>query len=424
MTPEEIAAKEIADKIKSQSEQVETLRKEVDSLKAAGEKTETLEKALKTAEEALKTLQKFQEDAIKDLESLRADLDKANKNVKPEGFKTIGEALFEAFKAQKETIDNIVKSGGKQDAPLVVTIETKAAVDITTENTIGAGTTQHSLAQNTGIISTIRKREMTYLANVSVGSIGTQTAWWIDEVDEQGDPIFIGEGDAKTKLSVRYEESTKTVKKIAAYTKVTTEMMADLPQLISYIQNNLLRRLDLKVEDQLFNGNGSGDNLSGLETFATAFAAPTSLAASVADANELDAIEAIALQVKEAFGTPTGLFIHPGTMSKIKLIKDSAGRPVWKDYVTIDGSMNVSGLRLIETTAVTAGDFLGGDLSVVNVLYRDQLGIQIGLDGNDFTNNKKTMLAEKRLVQFVTANDTPVIVKGDFATAIAAIVLP
>ena len=67
---------------------------------------------------------------------------------------------------------------------------------------------------------------------------------------------------------------------------------------------------------------------------------------------------------------------------------------------------------------------MGGDTSVVNLLYRDELGITIGLDGNDFTNNKKTMLIEKRMVQFVSANDTPVIVDGEFAAAITALDKP
>jgi hypothetical protein len=62
-------------------------------------------------------------------------------------------------------------------------------------------------------------------------------------------------------------------------------------------------------------------------------------------------------------------------------------------------------------------DFIGGDLSVVNVLFRQGMRVQIGLDGNDFINNKKTILLEQRLVQFVSANDAQTIIKGSFATA-------
>lgn len=330
--------------------------------------------------------------------------------------KSLNEALFAAFAEKKDEIDLIVKNNGQQKEALVL----KVAVVMGDDTTIDAGSTSVTLTSNTGLISTIRQRELTYRSNVSVGTVGGNRALWIEETDEQGTPIFLGEGDAKTQLSVLYVERTEAVKKIAVYGKVTTELMADLPQLISYIQNNLMKRLDLKIEDKLISATGAGDDPKGMEHYATTFTAGA-LAAAVINPNELDVIEAIALQVKTAHGLPKALFINPSTLSKIKLIKDDAGRPVWKDYVTTNGIMNVSGLNLIETTAIDAGDFLGGDTSVANVLIREELGIQIGLDGNDFTQNKKTMLIEKRLVQFVSANDTPVLVKGDFTTAIAAL---
>ena len=61
--------------------------------------------------------------------------------------------------------------------------------------------------------------------------------------------------------------------------------------------------------------------------------------------------------------------------------------------------------------------FIGGDLSVVNVLFRQGLTIMIDKDGNDFTTNKRTILAEARLVQFASANDKQVLIKGNFTAA-------
>ena len=289
------------------------------------------------------------------------------------------------------------------------------------QNTIGSTNPHITISENTGIVSQIRKRVLTYLSRVSTGRIGSDRAVWVEEEDEQGTPIFIGEGDAKTQLSVKYVEKEAKVKKIAVYGKVTTEMLADLPQLISYIQTNLMRRMDLKVEDGLIAGDGLSNNLKGIEEYATAFAAPTGLAAAVVDANELDVLEAVALQVKLAHGSANTIFVNPSTVAKIKLIKDAGGNPVWKNYVTIDGSLVISGMQVVETTAITAGEFVGGDTSVVQVRFRDEIGITIGLDGNDFTENKKTMLLEQRLVQFVSANDTQLLVKGDFDSAITAL---
>jgi len=327
-------------------------------------------------------------------------------------------ALKAAIEEKAEEIKAIIANGGKQNAPLV--FEIKSAVDMSTVNTIGAGSTQVSLTEDTGIISAIRKRAEKYFANVSVGSISGNRAMWIEETDEQGNPVFIAEGSGKTKLSVLYVEKTANVKKIAVYGKVTTEMLADLPQLISYIQNNLVKRLGVKVEDQLLAGDNIGDNLNGLKTVATAFDAAEA-ASTIAYANEWDVLDAIATQVEIANGIPNVVFVHPRTLQAMKAVKDQDGSPLWKKYVDGNGELIVSGMKVVSTTAVTAGEFIGGDGSVANVLFREELNVQVGLDGNDFINNKKTILVESRLVQFVSANDVPVLVKGDFATAKAAL---
>lgn len=332
------------------------------------------------------------------------------------------EAFAKEYKAKEAEIKKVVSLDGKQEGPIV--FEIKDAVTIGDFNTIEAvgSASQYSLTQNTGIISAIRKRVLTYLQNVSTGTMQKPIAMWIEEIDEQGTPIFLGEGDPKTQLSVRYEERNKTAKKIAVYGKVTTELMDDLPQLMSYIQNNLGKRLDIVKEDQLFNGNDTGDNLAGLIPYATAFNG-SDLAGTITDANVFDVLNAAILQVKKAFGVATGFFVNESFIAKMISIKTSTGEYThpMSAFFTIgpDGFMSFLGVQLIGTNALDGSgfDFVGGDLSVINVLSRQGLRVQIGLDGNDFTNNKKTILLEERLVQFVSANDTQVLVKGDFASA-------
>ncbi|MFA5243705.1 MAG: phage major capsid protein [Pedobacter sp.] len=347
---------------------------------------------------------------------------KMNKKTETTGkLKSFEQAFTEAYMEQKDTIKAIIANDGKQDGPLV--FDLKEAVTIGDFNTIEAvgSESNYSLTQNTGIISPIRKRQLTYLQNVSTGSMAKPYAMWIEELDEQGTPIFIGEGDTKTFLSVRYEERQMVAKKIAVYGKVTTEFMDDLPQLMSYVQNNLMKRADIATETDLFSGPGTGDNLKGLDEYATAFTGST-MAGTITDANEFDVLIAAILQVKKAFGIPTGFFVNEGFLAKMISTKTTVGEytnPTAFLGRDAQGYTTLQGVRLIGTNALDSLgiDFIGGDLSVINVLFRQGMRVQIGLDGNDFINNKKTILLEQRLVQFVSANDTQVLVKGDFATA-------
>ena len=349
-------------------------------------------------------------EVIKEIERLGMELKKLNEKAPVEkGFKTIGEAIKHALESVKDDIAKVLANGGKQESAI------KAVVTMQVDNTIGAGDTQNSITANTGIITEIRRRETRYLANVSVGRTAGNRAYWMEQTAEDGTPIMIGEGDSKTQLSAQWEEKTQAVKKIAVYGKVTTELMADLPQLISYIQNNLMKRMDIAVENQLFSGDGLGDNLTGAFTYATAFSAGT-LANTITSPNDYDVVQAVALQTELAFGIPNAIFVNPAIVARMKLTKDQDGQYLMPTFATANG-LEVAGMRVIPTTAVTGENFIGGDLSVLQVLIREELGIQIGLNGNDFVENKKTMLIEKRLVQFASANDTPCLIKGTFNTA-------
>lgn len=402
MTPESVIEKVnsiIAEKTANavSKEELMTLKSELEGMSAKNDTTEVKSAIAKLEAE----LESFKEKTASE----------------PKVGYTLKEALMNAFDGAKDEIKSILDNNGKQTAPL--RLEVKAVVDMSVTNTIGAGSTQVSITENTGIISTIRKRELRYLANVSVGRIAGNRALWIEELDEQGTPIMLAEGASKTQLSVRYEEATANVKKIAVYGKVTTEMLADLPQLVSYIENNLMKRMDIVLENQLFNGDGTGDNLKGGITYATAFSAGTlanAVGSATVEVNDYDVIEAVALQTELAFGMPNAIFVNPAIVARMKLTRDNNGQYIMPTFATANG-LEVAGMRVIPTTAITGENFLGGDLSVLQVLIREDLALQIGLDGNDFTNNKKTMLLEKRLVQFASANDTAVLIKGAFNTA-------
>jgi HK97 family phage major capsid protein len=338
-----------------------------------------------------------------------------NQREKKSKLRTFEEAFAESYEAKKAEIDGIVERGGRQMGPLV--FEMKDVVTIQTNNTIGAGATHFSLTADTGIISVIRKRLVKYLKYVSVGFMSPLKpyAMWIEEYNEQGTPIFIGEGVAKTQVSVLYQEKEKKAVKIPIYGKVSTEMLRYLPQLIAYIQNNLMKRLDITTEDGLFNGDGTGSNLTGAFTYATAFDGG-GLAGTIASPSVYDVIRAVSLQSQNAYGQPNGIFVHPTQIAAMDLAKDSQGRYLIPPFLSADGKI-IGGMEIIGTNALTTDQFLGGDLSVLNVFFTQNMTVQVGLDGNDFTNNKKTILVEQELVQFVSANDTQVLVQGLFSTA-------
>src|SRR5690606_25961917 len=185
-------------------EEIEAIRKELTDLKDVKQAAE-LKAISDKLEAAMATIVGLEEVAQKQGETITEWKERGMSNG---GFKTEKEAFVAALHEKKADIANFV--AGKANAPLRV--EFNVAVVESVEATIAAGATQVSITQNTGIISTIRKRELRYLANVSVGNVGNSKAMWIEELDEQGEPTFIGEGDGKSQASVLYVEKTQDVK--------------------------------------------------------------------------------------------------------------------------------------------------------------------------------------------------------------------
>jgi HK97 family phage major capsid protein len=323
---------------------------------------------------------------------------------------TFESAIEKAIFDNKEAIEKFADDNKK--------IVLKTPVTIGTNNTInGESSASHFLTtQFTGVISAIRKRILTYLSNVSVGTISTQHAMWVEELDEQGNPTFLAEGGAKPQVSVRYEEREMKTKKVAAWVKVTKEMLRDLPQLISYVQMNLIRRIDIVTENGLFGGDGLSNNLKGLSAYAVAF---TGGGLKTEKPSNADVFRALALQVEKAFGTANAVYVRPEILADMDVEKSEDGNyliPPFKD------GTNVAGLKLIPSMGIPSGlDFIGGDLTAVQVRFREGMNIEMDRTGDDFTNNLYTILAEQELVQFVSANDVNLLVKGTMSTAITAI---
>jgi hypothetical protein len=331
-----------------------------------------------------------------------------------------------------------VVAGLKGDKPFKFAIQNgevvKSPINIGVVNTIEAGNTQVSITQDTDIIAPIRSRTLNYLqTGVSFGALSPDEpfAMWIDELDEQGAPIVHGELTATPKASVRYEERRMEAKSISVYGTITKNFERYLSKLVSYFERNLMKRVDILTEQQLLNGDGNVDgtgvNVVGALKYAVAFdggqgvLGDEGLVGLIKDPNAADVLRAAVLQVQNSFGTASACIVKPSVLAQIETLKsDDDGHYLLPPFMA-NGTV-VAGVRVIPNASMagTDFDFLVGDMSVINCDFLvDE--ITLGFATGDFENRRKSILIDRQLTQFVSANDTQVLVKGTFATAKAII---
>ena len=217
-----------------------------------------------------------------------------------------------------------------------------------------------------------------------------------------------------------------TVEKIGCYLRISEEMLADTPQLTSYISNRVPAKLLAKEDDQILNGNGTSPNLSGITVDAADFDESASAAfyQSINNANEFDVIVAALNQLSLSEYQADKIILHPTDFHKILLLKDSNNRYL-KDQVYSGLQPTFMGVPVILNTALAAGSFLLGNFSQGTQLWiRDNVSVEFFRE--DGTNVRDGFVTVRCVERVALTNYLPnSFVYGDsFADAITSLETP
>lgn len=200
------------------------------------------------------------------------------------------------------------------------------------------------------------------------------------------------EGAKKNKSNITFTLATAAVVTLAHYIKASKQVLADAPQLQSYIDSRLMYGLLLEEEDELLNGDGTAGQLNGLWNQATNYNRS-------ADTNEtfIDKLRKAITQVQLSEYEASGIVLHPLDWEAIELQKDSQQRYIWANPKVMGGPQ-LWGLPVVPTQSMPAGRFIVGAFDLgAQIWDREDASVQVGFENDDFTRNLVTILAEERL---------------------------
>ena len=318
-------------------------------------------------------------------------------------------------KSFSDQIELLKKSSGNN-----VNLDVKAATSITLGSYAGTALTTEVDRSIVG-----PQTNMPFFRDiVNVAPIRGNKVTWINKSAVSNGAGMTAEGTSKTQISWTYSEESADVKKITAYVKVSKEALDDLDFLRSEINTDLRQEIELKLDEQIAEGSGVGQNLKGILTYAPTFAvAGTSLAAAVDGANRLDVLRSSVALIRKAKFRANYIAINPVDAALMDMEKGDDNHYILPPFVTADGT-RVAGTTVIENDSVDEGSFLTGDFTKSNLRIREEININLGYENDDFTKNMVTILAEMRAVHYIKLHHVPAFVKGTFAAAIALINKP
>lgn len=231
-------------------------------------------------------------------------------------------------------------------------------------------------------------------------------------------PVKERDGEAfglKPKSALRFESAQAPVRTIAHWEAAHRNVLADEPQLQSIINNELLYGLALEEDDQILNGDGTGENLLGVLNTPN-----IQKYTGVAGDQMSDQLRKSATLSILANYPGTGFVLHPLDWEKIELQKASGdGQYMLTSNVAIGASTQVWRQPVVESPAMAEGTWLTGAFGIGAQLYdRALASVRIAEQHSDFfVRNAVAVLVEERLALSVKRPESFVV--GSFATASA-----
>jgi len=252
------------------------------------------------------------------------------------------------------------------------------------------------------------------------GSTSSEVVRYVRESAYDNGAAATAQGSTFTESDFDLTAYDANVQKIGTYFRISEEMLADTPQLTSYLAARAPEKL-LTVEDaQLLYGNGTAPNISGISTSgSTAFAAGA-FAGSVVAANQFDVLTVAINQLALVNYRPDYIMLNPTDFNKILLLKATTN-----EYLQEQAYMGLQpqflGIPVVINTAVTAGTYLVGNFAMGTQLWvRENLSLEFFRE--DGTNVRDGFVTVRLVERIALTNYAPLaIVKGVFATDIAAI---
>lgn len=241
-----------------------------------------------------------------------------------------------------------------------------------------------------------------------MGNAGTVS--YMDQETITRGAAMRAEGAIRGESAIAWKRYTEETKNIGDWIPVTEESLMDLNFIRSEINNLLANNMRLIEDSQAWNGSGTGDDIKGIYTYATAFNIGTYAGVKFDNPSLLELISVLQNQIsvgKESKYMPNKIYLNPADLQELRFKKDNDGaylNPVWAyNGMTLPG--------LVESSIVSQGTMLVGDMNWVRYFNTLNYTIETGWINDDFVKGKVAIRASKRAFNLVRNVDLSCLLK-------------
>ncbi len=201
----------------------------------------------------------------------------------------------------------------------------------------------------------------------------------------------------KPEGNLEFTPVTAPVRTVAVWIPVTKRALSDAAQVRSLIDQELRDDVNEELENQIFNGDGTGENFTGLDA-----TAGTLLQAYNTDILTTTRQAVTTLAVTGRTLTPTAWVFHPSDWETVELLQDANNRYYYAGPLN-QGPPRLWGIPIVQSFFVPAGTAWLADWRKAVLWDRQQASISVSDSHEDFfIRNMVAILCELRAAFGVT----------------------
>lgn len=229
--------------------------------------------------------------------------------------------------------------------------------------------------------------------------------------------VYNANNAANTSEGASYPTSTNlmtavtfNVKKFAHKFQISNEFLDDVQGATTFISNQISGGLITKLNADIITDILANDTDFSAGAFANA----------VESANEIDVLSVMVNQLKLGSYNPKLVILNPNDYTKIQLLKSTANEYLNSNRNEMFGKNQLMGVSIAVSPAVTSGVCHVMDAGRYGAYYnRQQVRVEIGNDGTDFSEGQKTAVCDQRGV--LAVYDNSACVSATFSNAKTAL---
>lgn len=352
---------------------------------------------------------------------LKNHVDMLQKQVDEMGGKLKGQKYNKTFTPSDEILSLVqkanIKSLGRTRGTTTELFEVKSD---TLTSAISGNTNSFVIPSIGQLQSQIPTISMLFNNAVLSSDKGGKVSWadWNDLTSVRA-AAMRAEGTVFPESTAEWVESSLSLTKIADSIPHSEELLYDESRFANELKQFLMDNVALIEDTQLYSGDGTGNNVKGLTTYASEY---TPAQIGLVEPNLGDLL----LKIKEDIQTATSfapdfVLLNPADLTSMLLIKQSDGRYIINPLVDMANG-TIAGLMIVVTSTVAANSLLVGQRSRGTIYIEGGTKVSVGWTNEQFISDMIMIKARKRLNLVIKSRDAGAFRKcSDITAALATL---